>query len=240
MLSVFSGNFFWKLSFFILRLFQSSLCLRFFSEGFSERTLEWESGDFGKVFWAQKCPFLRPENGKNKVLPFLGFFRSSIFVTARFYGRFWAVNSESCIGCVSAGSGCAFLYGFTYLIQGVLVFFAVLGTLGPRFRGSFSLSSSFFFPLSFLGPAWGLFLSLLCACCQDHLASSRQVRLSTCFFACCLFFLFSLPGSAPLSLALSLSFLLSLSFFLSFFLSFSLSLLHAVQNCRAGMNLALR
>ena len=73
-------------------------------------------------FWAQKCPFLRPENGKNKVLPFLGFFRSSTFVTARFYGRFWAVNSESCIGCVSAGSGCAFLYGFTYLIQGVLVF----------------------------------------------------------------------------------------------------------------------
>ena len=35
-------------------------------------------------FWAYKCPFLRPKNGIDKVLPFLGFFRSSIFVTARF------------------------------------------------------------------------------------------------------------------------------------------------------------
>ena len=216
MLSVFSGNFFWRLSLFILRLFQSSLCLRFFSEGFSERTLEWESGDFGKVFWAQKCPFLRPENGKNKVLPFLGFFRSSIFVTARFLRKVLGSELRELYWmCFRWFRVCVFVW-FYLSDSGSSCFFAVLGTLGPLFRGSFSLSSSFFFPLSFLGPAWGLFLSLLCACCQDHLASSRQVRLSTCFFACCLFFLFSLPGSAPLSLALSFS--LSL-----FFLSLSLA-----------------
>ena len=88
--------------------FQSSTRLRFFSEGFSERTLGWESGVSGESFLAQKCPFLRPENGEEIVLPDLGFFRSSIFVTARFCGGFWAANSVICIGCIFAGSGCVF------------------------------------------------------------------------------------------------------------------------------------
>ena len=79
--------------------FQSSICLRFFAEGFSERTLERESGDFEEVFWVQKCPSCVPKTAKNEVLPFLGrFFRSSIFVTARFCGGFWATNSVLCIG----------------------------------------------------------------------------------------------------------------------------------------------
>ena len=143
---------------------------------------------------------------------------------ARFCGGFWAANSVICIGFVFAGSGCVFLYGFSYLIKGVLVFFAVFGTLGPRFRGlvlPFS-SPSLFFPLSLSGSAWVLFLFFSCSCRQDRpfdggrsgLAHDAHVALS---------FLLSLPGRPPLPCPF-----LSLSVFLSFFLSsFSLSLLQA-------------
>ena len=117
----FLGIFLWRLSPIILRFFKVLSVLGFFSEGFSERALEWESGVLGDVFLVTKMPVLRPENSKEKILPVLGFFRSSIFVTARFCGGFWATSSGICIGCVFAGSGSAFLYGFSYLIQGVLV-----------------------------------------------------------------------------------------------------------------------
>ena len=55
-------------------LFKVLSVLGFFSEGFSERTLEWESGVFGVVFLVTKMPVLRPENGKEKVLPVFSFF----------------------------------------------------------------------------------------------------------------------------------------------------------------------
>ena len=128
---------------------------------------------------------------------------------------FWALNSVFCLGCVFEGSGCAFLYGFSYLIEGVLVFFRrFFGTLGPRFRGfgsSFLLSSSFFFPLSFSGPAWVLFFSLPCSCCQVLVAWSRQVRRSICFF--CLLSLLSFLSprvGSPLPCSFFLFFFLSL------------------------------
>ena len=41
----------------------------------------------GRSFFGQKCPFLRPENGEEKVLPDLGFFRSSIFCYGAFLQR---------------------------------------------------------------------------------------------------------------------------------------------------------
>ena len=182
---------------------------------------------------AQKCPFLRPENGEEKVLPDLGFFRSSIFVTARFCGGFWATNSVICIGCVFAGSGCAFLYRFSYLLQGVLVSCRSRET-GAAVSG-FVFSSLLFLlllPPFFLGAGLGS-LSLLCSCRQDRIAWSRQVRLSICF-VCVLSLLSFLSPRVGSPLPCSFSFFPSLSLFRNF-----LSLLHAVQNCRAGMDLAL-
>ena len=84
------------------------------------------------------------------------------------------------------------------------------------FVSSFLLSSSFFFPLSFSGPAWVLFLSLLPACRQDFDAWTRQVRRSTCLF--CLRSLLSCslsPGRLPSPLLFLFLSSLSLSFFLS-------------------------
>ena len=111
------------------------------------------------------------------------------------------------------GSGCAFLYGFTYENQGVL-FFAVFGTLGPLFPGPvLLLSSSSFFPLSSLGVGLGFFSSLLFFApgLQDCRGWRRQVRRCT-WHSCCSPFLLSLSARAGsplppslLSLSLSLS-----------------------------------
>ena len=195
--------------------FRSSTRLRFFTESFWRRALNGESGFLlGVVFLAQKCPFLRPENGEEKVLPDLGFFRSSIFVTARFCGGFWAANSVICIGFVFVGSGCVFLYGFTYLIQGVL--------FSCRSRDSGAVVSGLVFssllfllllPPFFLGAGLGSFSfsSVLLPTGPRRLVEAGQAEHLLVF---CLVFLFSLPGSAPLFLALFFSFF-SLSFFLS-------------------------
>ena len=219
-LSVFFGwCFFRRLSLFTLRFLQSSTCLRFFVRRVFRNELWDGSPEFlGRIFGPKKSPFLRPENGKDKVLPFLGIFRSSIFVTARFCGGFWATNSVICIGCFFAGSGCAvFVWIFFYLIQGFLVFLPFSGLWGRCF-GVRSLSSfSFFFPLSFSGPAWVLFLSLLRSC---RTGPQRWVEAGPAqhLLVICLFFLFSLPGvGSPSSLPFSFSF-------------FSLSLLHALAS----------
>ena len=179
-------------------------------------------------------PLFASRKRQKQSSPFLRFFPEFYFCYGAFLRKVLGSELRELYWmCFRWFRVCVFVW-FYLSDSGSSCFFAVLGTLGPLFRGSFSLSSSFFFPLSFLGPAWGLFLSLLCACCQDHLASSRQVRLSTCFFACCLFFLFSLPGSAPLSLALS--------FFLSLFF-LSLSLLHAFSapsgSCQCHTRIAM-
>ena len=160
-----------------------------------------------------KMPLLRPENGKDKVLPFLGIFRGSIFVTARFCGGFWATNSVICVGCFFAGSGCAFLYGISYLIQGVLVF-AVLGTLGPLFRGSSSLLFLLLLPLSPLGAGSGSLLCFLCLCRQDSRGRGRSAwRLMSChvlFFLSSFFLPLSARAGSPLPFPVSFSLSLSL------------------------------
>ena len=227
MLSVFFGSFSWRLSPFIFRFFRVLPVLGILFGGFFGTNFGLGVRRFWGGFLGLKCPFLRPKNGLDKVLPFLGFFRSSIFVTARFCGGIWAVNSVSCIGCASAGSGCAFLYGFTYLIQGVPLSCRSRDS-GAAVSGSVFLllsSSSFVFPLSFSGPAWVLFLCFLAFVARTTgLVEAGQAEQ---LLVVCLLFLFSLPGSAPLFLALFFLFLLSLPLSLSLSLSLSFFLLHA-------------
>ena len=192
-------------------VFQSSTCLRFFVRRVFRNELWDGSPEFlGRIFGPKNAPFASRKRQRQSS-PFLRFFfRSSIFVTARFCGGFWATNSVICVGCFFAGSGCAFLFGFSYLIQGVLVFLPFSGLWGRCFGVRFLSSSSFFFLLSFSGPAWVLFLSLLCSCRQDLNAGSRQVRLSICL--CSVSSFFSLPpGRLPYFLALFFLFLLSFS-----------------------------
>ena len=47
-------------------VFLSSVCLRFFPEGFSERTLERESGVFGEGFWLKNALFASRKWRKTK------------------------------------------------------------------------------------------------------------------------------------------------------------------------------
>ena len=179
-------------------------------------------GFAGRSFWP-KNPFVRPENSEKRSSPFPRFFWSSIFVTARFCGGFWAMNSVICVGGVFVWFWVR-VFVWIYLPEsGSSCFFAVLGTLGPLFRGPVLLlfSSSFFFPLSSLGVGLGSPSSLLCVCRQDT-ARSRKAGLC---ITCIALFLFFSPLSAlagPLSLALFFF------FSLFFFSSASLSLLHAL------------
>ena len=176
-----------------------------------------ESGVSGEDFWAHKCPLLRPENSKDKVLPFLGFFRSSIFVRARFCGGFWATNSVICIGCFFAGSGWAFLYGFSRLIQGVLVFLPFSGLWGRGFRffcSSLPPSSS---PFLLSESAWVLLLFF--SACAARTANAWFGRCGACLHGLFLFLFCSLCPAGPSLLSLpcsSLSLSLSLSLFLRF------------------------
>ena len=136
-----------------------------------------------------------------------------------FCREFWASNSVICLGCVLGSSGCAFLYGFSYLIKGVPLFSPFLGLSGRGFGVCFFLSPLFLLllPPFFLGAGLGS-LSFSSAClspglrCLDEAGQAQHVLILLAVSS----FLFSLPGSAPLSLALSLSFFsLSLSLFLS-------------------------
>ena len=84
--------------------------LGFFSESFSQRALNWASGVFGFCLGLEMPLFFVQKTAK-KVLPFLGlFFRSSIFVTARFSGEGFGQRAPCFAdGCFFVGSGCAFL-----------------------------------------------------------------------------------------------------------------------------------
>ena len=77
--------------------FQSSTCLRFFRRFCRNELWNGSPGFCWEDFWAQKCPFLCPDNGEKRSSPFLRFFRSSIFVTARFCGGFWAIGRRFCL-----------------------------------------------------------------------------------------------------------------------------------------------
>ena len=88
-LSVFFAEFFLKTVPPHFAVFQSSVCLRFLSEGF--RNELWNGSPvffLGGGFLSQKCPFCVPKTAKRKVIPVLGFFWSFIFLMARFYGGF--------------------------------------------------------------------------------------------------------------------------------------------------------
>ena len=93
---------------------------------------------------AQKPLFFVPNTAKRQVLPFLGFFGVRFLLRRVFVEGLGNELRDLYWSSFLYGSGCAFLLGFTYLNPGVLVFFAVLGTLGPLFRVPFS----FFSPLS--------------------------------------------------------------------------------------------
>ena len=67
MLSVFFWAFFLETVPLHFAAFRSSIRLRFLSESFWQRALKrGVRGFLGRSFLAQKCPFLRPENGKEK------------------------------------------------------------------------------------------------------------------------------------------------------------------------------
>ena len=133
------------------------------------------------------------------------------------------MSSVSCIGCVFAGSGCAFFVWIYLSDSGEFFFLAVLGTPGPLFRVPFSF-------FSFLPPSSSPFLSrgrpgfsfLASLPSSPGLPSgSRQVRLSSCLWSVSSFFSLSL-GRPPLFLAL-----FSFSFFS---LSLSFSCMHATYS----------
>ena len=172
-------------------------------------------------FLGPKMPFLRPENGENKVFPFLGFFRSFVFVTARFCGGFWATSSVICIGRGFVWFRvCVFVWVYLSELGSSCFFFAVLGTLGPLFRVPFPSSLLFLLLLPhFLlsGSAWVLFLFFLACLARTPPAQGRPG-----FASCIALFLFfsPLPARAGPSLPRPF-FLLSLSLFLS--------LLHALN-----------
>ena len=166
-------------------------------------------------FLGLRCP--RPENGNDKVLPFLGFFRSSIFVTARFCGGFWAVSSVSCIGCVFRWFRvCVFVW--IYLSDsGSSLFLPFSGLRGRGFGVHFPSSLLFLLllPPLFLGVGLGSLSFLLCVSRQDPRGRPRQVRPAPCGMPCLSSFpLFSLCPGRPLSPS---------PFFLSFFLIFFLA-----------------
>ena len=199
----------------------------------------------GRSFLAKNAPFSRPENGEEKVLPDLGFLRSSIFVTARFFGRFWAVNSESCIGCVSAGSGCAFLYGITYLIQGVLLSCRSRDSGAAVLGFVFLLLSSSSFVLLRLPPfsSWGRlgFSSLppSCVLAGPQRLGGRQVRAAHGAWHVCLSFFLPLSARAGSSLPFPVFLSLSLSLSLFACLSESLSVSVSQQGCIWIINTAI-
>ena len=166
-------------------------------------------------FLGLKCPFLRPENGKDKVLPFLGFFRSSIFVTARFCGGFLGSELRELYWmCFCWFRVCVFVW--IYLSDSGSFFSCRSRDSGAAVSGSVFLllfSSSFVFPLSFSGLAWVLFPCFLAFVARTTvLVEAGQAEH---LLAVCLLFLFSLPGSAPLFLALFSLSSPSLSFFLA-------------------------
>ena len=153
------------------------------------------------------------------------------------------MNSESCIGCVSAGSGCAFLYGITYLIQGVLLSCRSRDSGAAVLGFVFLLLSSSSFVLLRLPPfsSWGrLGLSSLppsCVLAGPQRLGGRQVRAAHGAWHVFLSFFLSLPGPAPLSLSRSFSLSLSLSLFAC--LSESLSVSVSQQGCIWIINTAI-
>ena len=188
-------------------VFQSSVCLRFFCQRIFRNELWNGSPGFFGVF-VPKMPFCGPQTARIKVLPVLGFFRSSIFV---FFPEGFGLQAPCCV-----------MAAFS-LVLGVRFCMALLIRIRESFLRRFrafgavvsgSVSSSLLFllllpPFLLSGPAWVLFLFFCVPAARTAAPGrGRSVRSTLAF---CLFFLFSLPGSAPLSLALSLSLFLSLS-----------------------------
>ena len=149
MLSVFFEDSFLETFPLTFAAFQSSICLRFLFGGFFAMSSDLGVRGFSGKFFGPKNPCFSSRKRRKKVLPFFAlFFRSSIFVTARFCGGFWATNSVICVGHGFVWFRvCVFVW--IYLSEsGSSCFFAVLGTLGPWFRGPFS----FFSPLPSSSP----------------------------------------------------------------------------------------
>ena len=181
-------------------IFQSPVCLRFFVGGFFGTNFGMGVRSFfGVDFCPKNAHFASRKRRRKKVLPVLGFFRSSIFVTARFCGGFWATSSVMCIGRVFVWFWvCVFVW--IYLSEsGSSCFFAVLGTLGPLFRGPVLLfsSPSFFFPLSSLGVGLGSLSFLLCVCRQDRPIDGGRSGLAQAAHATLLFLFSSLCPAGP-------------------------------------------
>ena len=115
-------------------VFRSSVCLRFFFGGFFGTNFGvgvW--GFLGRFFGPKKCPSCVPKTAKNEVLPFLGFFRSSILLWHVFVEGFGQRTPCFVLAVFLCDSGCAFLYEFTYVNQGSLVFSPLSGLWGRCF-----------------------------------------------------------------------------------------------------------
>ena len=219
-MSFFFAGFFRRLTLIILQFSKVRSVLGFFSEDFSQRTLEWESGVFWEDFSSQKCPKYWPENGEEKSSPCLRFFFSEFYFC---YGTsfpdsegFGHRTPRFVVDVFSLVTGVRFCMDlFMKIREFFLRFFRDSGAAVFGSVFSFS-SSSFFFPLSSLGVGLGSPFFLLFVCWQEDRGLHRQVRRCICWPLHFFSPLLSLPWPAPLSLALF--------FFCFFFLSFSLSL----------------
>ena len=83
----FQGIFFWRLSLFILRFFKVLSVLVFFFGGFFATNFGMGVRGFCGGFLGPKTPFLRPENGERKVLPFLALFFGVVLLLRIVSGR---------------------------------------------------------------------------------------------------------------------------------------------------------
>ena len=63
---LFFRGFFWETFSPILAAFQSSICLRFFLEFFSDRTFDWMVGVLRRGFLGPDAPFLLPKTASEK------------------------------------------------------------------------------------------------------------------------------------------------------------------------------
>ena len=156
-------------------------------------------------FLGPKMPLLRPENGRDKVLPVLGFFPEFYFCYGAFFRKVLGSELRELYWmCFRWFRVCVFVW--IYLSDSgssfVLPFSGLWGRgFGVRlFFSPLPPSSSPF--LSRGRPGFSFFLFCVPA---DRTSTLGRGRSGLACCVCVLPLLFSLPGSAPLFLALALS-----------------------------------
>ena len=224
MLSVFVGDFSRRPSPLFFEFFQSSVCLRLSCRRvFRNEALNGEPGVLSGRFFGPNNPCFSSRKRRQKVLLFCAlFFRSSIFVTARFSGGFCTTNSVIGRGCGLVWYGVRALYGILYWIQGVLSpFSGSCVFVGPVSGSAVLLLSSLPLLPPFLGVGSGAHSCLpLLRACRTGPRRGRSVLHTVCslsFLSVSSLCPGRLPPPSPsfLPSLLSLSLSLSLSLFLS-------------------------